>query len=117
MKSISRLKTLLVILSLSLALPVLAMNLQQAMSNLPSAKDQGLVGEQPNGYLGVVKAEGQAAEIVRLINQARREQYQKLAQENGLPLADVEAMAGQKAIERTTSGHVIQVDGKWVKKP
>jgi len=117
MNILSRTKSLLLIVGLTLALPVMALNLQQAMSSLPTAKEQGLVGEQPNGYLGVVKAEGEAAEIVRLINQARREQYQKLAQDNGLALADVESMAGQKAIERTSSGHLILVDGKWVKKP
>ena len=36
----------------AVSLPVLAMDLQQAMSALGSAKSQGLVGEQPNGYLG-----------------------------------------------------------------
>ncbi len=117
MTLLNQCKSLFCVLALTLALPVLALNLQQAMSALPAAKDQGLVGEQPNGYLGVVKAGGDAQEIVRLINQARREQYQRLAQENGIALSDVEAMAGQKAIERTTGGHFVQVDGKWVKKP
>ena len=32
--------------------------------DLDSAKSQGLVGEQPNGYLGVVKATSEAVELV-----------------------------------------------------
>lgn len=104
-------------LLLVMSLPLMAMNLQQAMSNLGTAKEQGLVGEQPDGYLGVVKATGDAAEIVKLINNARREQYQRLAKDNNLSLGDVEAMAGQKAIEKTQAGHYIQVNGKWAEKP
>ncbi len=100
----------------ALSLPVLAMDLQQAMSELGSAKTQGLVGEQPNGYLGVVSPSAQAKEIADLINQARKAQYQKLAEKNGIQLSDVEAMAGQKAIEKTEAGHYIQLNGKWQKK-
>ena len=33
---------------LLVSLPLMAMNLQQAMSNLGTAKEQGLVGEQPD---------------------------------------------------------------------
>lgn len=116
MKFLARIKAFVFLMSLTLALPVMAMNLQQAMGALGSAKEQGLVGEQPNGYLGVVSATGNAADIVRLVNQARKEQYQKMAQDNGIALKDVEVMAGQKAIEKTARNHFIQVDGKWVKK-
>lgn len=60
------------LLALSLSLPAYALNLNQAMSALGDAKASGQLGEQPNGYLGVVKPGGQAEEIARLINQARR---------------------------------------------
>ncbi len=101
---------------LMLSQPVLAMDLQQAMTVLPTAKTQGWVGEQPDGYLGVVKAEGETAAVVHFINAARRNEYQKLANANGLQLADVEKMAGQKALEKTQTGHYILRDGKWLKK-
>lgn len=100
----------------AISLPVLAMDLQQAMSALGSAKTQGLVGEQPNGYLGVVSSSAQAKEIADLINQARKAEYQKLAAKNGIQLADVEAIAGKKAIEKTESGQFIQLNGQWQKK-
>lgn len=103
-------------LLLALSLPVLAMNLQQAMTALPNAKAQGLVGEQPNGYLGVVKPGVDAEQITKLINDARRAEYARLAKENNIAVSDVEAMAGQKAIERTTRGHFILLDGNWVQK-
>jgi uncharacterized protein YdbL (DUF1318 family) len=100
----------------AVSLPVLAMDLQQAMSALGAAKAQGLVGELPNGYLGVVSATGEAQQIAELINKARKAEYQKLAAKNGIQLADVEAIAGQKAIEKTEAGLFIQLNGKWQKK-
>lgn len=94
----------------------LAMNLNQAMSALPAAKSAGQLGEQPNGYLGVVSNAGDAAEIARQINAARKAEYQKVARDNGVALSDVELIAGQKAIDRTPSGQYIQVNGQWTKK-
>lgn len=104
------------LLALCLSLPAYALNLNQAMSALGAAKAGGQLGEQPNGYLGVVKPGGQAEEIARLINQARRAEYQKVAQDNGIGLADVEAIAGKKAIDRTPPGQFIQLNGQWLKK-
>jgi len=117
MKSLSKLKMLLLPALFALSLPVLAMNLQQAMAALAQAKAQGLVGEQANGYLGAVQNNSEANDIVKLINDARRAEYTKLAKQNSIAVADVEAMAGKKALERTSSGHYILLDGNWVKKP
>lgn len=110
-------KTLLMSFLLLLSFQAYAMNLSEAMTQLPSAKQQGLVGEQPNGYLGVVKNSPQAAQISQLINQARKAEYQKLAQANNISLSDVELLAGQKALQKTPSGHYIQQNGQWLKKP
>ncbi|GAA6131464.1 YdbL family protein [Halopseudomonas sabulinigri] len=93
-----------------------ALSLNEAMSALPAAKEAGQLGEQPNGYLGVVKAGGNAAEVARQINAARKEEYQRVAKSNGIALGDVETIAGQKAIDRTPSGQYIQVSGSWVRK-
>ncbi|MFA7554221.1 MAG: YdbL family protein [Spongiibacteraceae bacterium] len=104
----------LLLASSLLSTTVMAMDLNSAMSNLSQAKSAGLLGEQPNGYLGVVKAQGDAAEIARLINDARRAEYQRLAENNNIQLADVETMAGKKALEKTPSGQYIQLNGKWL---
>lgn len=106
----------LLLLTLCLSAPVWALDLNGAMAALGEAKVAGQLGEQPDGYLGVVRAEGQATEIARLINQARRAEYQRVAQSNGIKLGDVEAIAGKKAIEKTPSGQFIQLDGRWLRK-
>ncbi|GHG71025.1 hypothetical protein GCM10010919_21980 [Alishewanella longhuensis] len=110
------LKTLFLSAVFAISMPVFAMNLQQAMSALPNAKTQGLVGEQLNGYLGVVQSSPEAESIAKLINDARRAEYTRLAKENNIAVADVEAMAGQKAVERTSRGHYILLDGNWIQK-
>lgn len=110
----TRIATLL--LGLGLALSALALDLSAAMAALGGAKAAGQLGEQTDGYLGVVQPGGQAAEIARLINQARHAEYQKLATENGIQLRDVEAMAGKKAVEKTPPGQFIRLDGQWRRK-
>ncbi len=103
-------------LALALSLPVLALDLSQASAALGQAKAAGQIGEQPNGYLGVVKPGGQATEIARLINEARRVEYQQVAKKNTIPLGDVEALAGKKTIDKTPAGQFIQSGGQWVRK-
>lgn len=114
MKSYLKLGTLLV--ALCLALPAAAMSLNEAMSALGQAKASGQLGEKPDGYLGIVQGGGQAEDIAGQINQARRAEYHRLAQKNGISVADVEAIAGKKAIEKTPSGQIVQLNGTWVKK-
>lgn len=107
---------LLVLALLSLSLPALAITLEEATAALSAAKASGLVGEQPDGYLGTPSANAQGSEIASRINQARRTEYQRLATQNNISLQAVEQLAGQKAIDKTASGHYIQRGGTWVKK-
>lgn len=106
----------LLLASSLISLAAFAMDLNSAMNTLSQAKATGLLGEQPNGYLGVVKAEGSSNEIARLINEARRAEYQRLAKDNNIELSDVETMAGKKTLEKTPVGQYIQLNGKWLKK-
>jgi len=103
-------------LALCLALPAAAMSLNEAMAALGPAKASGLLGEKPDGYLGVVQPGEQAEEIASQINQARRAEYYRVAQKNGVSVSDVEAIAGKKAIEKTPPGQLIQLNGSWVRK-
>lgn len=85
--------------------------------DLDAAKHQGLVGEQPNGYLGVVKATPEAVELTSDINEKRRQAYQRIARENGITLDQVARIAGQKAIEKTDAGDYVKAPtGQWLKK-
>lgn len=86
---------------------------------LDQAKSQGLVGEQTNGYLGVVVANAPAdvKALVADINQKRKSEYQSIAQRNNTGVDAVEALAGKKAIDRTPSGQYVRLpSGQWVKK-
>jgi len=87
--------------------------------SLQAAKAQGFVGEQPNGYLGLVKpgASGEVKALMNGINAKRKKEYQAIARRNNTALNAVEALAGKKAIQRTASGQYVKLpSGKWVKK-
>jgi uncharacterized protein YdbL (DUF1318 family) len=87
--------------------------------SLHEAKAQGYIGEQANGYLGLVKS-GAPANVKALmndINAKRRQEYQSIARRNNTELNVVEALAGKKAIDRTPPGQYVRLpSGKWVKK-
>jgi len=86
-------------------------------ADLQSAKAAGYVGEQPNGYLGIVPgAPGDVPALVNSINSQRRAAYQNIAQSNGTSLSAVEQLAGQKAIAKTPAGQYVLSGGAWVRK-
>ena len=90
--------TLLLVTFIGLSSPLAQaqqLDLQQAKAQLSEAKEQGLVGEKA----------------------ARRKEYTRIANENDIAVADVELVAGKRAIELTKSGLYINVDGDWRKKP
>ena len=90
--------------------PVLALSLEEA-------KARGLVGEKSNGYLGVVAAgNAEAQALASDINQKRRHAYQEIARRDGTNLSTVETLAGEKAIEKTKPGNLVEGPGGWVKK-
>ncbi|WP_419149023.1 YdbL family protein [Pseudoalteromonas 'SMAR'] len=102
--------------SLMSLLAGVAMSFAALAMSLDSAKSQGLVGETMSGYLGVVKASPEVQQLVDEVNAKRKEKYQQLAKQNGITLAQVEALAAKKAYTKTQAGHYIQVNGRWVKK-
>ena len=88
-------------------------------ATLQDAKAQGLVGEQRDGYVGLVVANAPAdiVALVRDVNNQRRQLYQQIAQQNGIPVEQVAALAYEKAVTATQSGHFIQnASGAWVRK-
>jgi len=87
--------------------------------SLADAKQQGLVGEQYDGYLAAVASAPAPAvrALVSDINAKRRAEYERIAQTNNLALADVEALAGKKAIEKTAGGGYVKLQGQdWQRK-
>ncbi|KZN33080.1 hypothetical protein N480_24465 [Pseudoalteromonas luteoviolacea S2607] len=92
-----------------LSFSVMAMTINEA-------KTQGFVGENSAGYLGVIKGSASVKKLVADINKKRKAKYQQLAKKNKISLAQVEKLAAEKTYKKTSSGHFIQVNGKWVKK-
>ena len=85
--------------------------------SLEDAKTQGLVGERPNGYLGVVNPGSQEAQaLTNEVNAKRRQAYQDIASRNKTQLQAVEALAGEKAIQNTKQGHFVEGPGGWTRK-
>lgn len=108
LKVISR--TFISLIFVVLASPAFALSLQDA-------KTQGLVGEQLNGYLGIIKESSDVKALVSNVNKRRKAKYQELAKKNNIDLATVAKLAGNKAISKTKSGNYIQnQSGQWVKK-
>ena len=84
---------------------------------LEEAKSNGLVGEKSNGYLGTVAAGASDAQtLVNDVNQKRRQAYEDIAKRNGTSLTSVETLAGEKAIQSTKPGNIVEGPGGWTKK-
>ncbi len=81
-----------------------------------AARANGSIGEQPDGYLGIV---GQATptlqRLVDDINIKRRAVYSRKAQENNATLEAYALTAGCQAIARTVAGEKYRApDGTWM---
>lgn len=96
---------------------ILVFSMQACALSLDAAKSQGLVGEQPNGYLGIVQATPEVVQLVSEVNKKRRRAYERIAEQNGITVEQVELLAGRKAIKKTKAGYYIKTpSGEWVKK-
>jgi uncharacterized protein len=89
--------------------------------DLQTAKAQGLVGEQSDGYLGIPNPPGSAdvQKLVADINLKRRELYQKSAAALSPPvsLEQYEVIIGAKLISEAKPGEYVRgADGAWKRK-
>lgn len=81
-----------------------------------SAREAGLVGEKPDGYLGFVSAPSPAIKaLVEDINIKRRAAYSKEALANGATIEEMALRTGCRLIaERTVAGEKYQTpSGQW----
>ncbi len=86
---------------------------------LDRPKADGLIGEQANGYLGLVSQDVPAdiKALVRDVNAKRKARYQSIAQKQSVALSEVEKVGGTTAIDRTLRGNYIRdSSGRWRKK-
>lgn len=100
----------------STAAPALA-----ASAAVEAAKAKCIIGEQTDGYLGVVdsfKADEALKREVRSINQQRKAAYADLAARNGVTIEQAAQVTAERLLNSAPSGQCIQSpDGGWVKKP
>lgn len=88
-------------------------------TTLQEAKSQGLVGEQIDGYVGLVadSIPNEVRALVQDVNDQRKQLYAQIAAENNLEIEQVRLVAYERAVQATQSGHYIQnSSGNWVKK-
>ena len=84
---------------------------------IDQAKAQCVVGEQADGYLGVV-AGASASDAVRReirdVNQQRKAAYANLAQRNGVSVEVTAALTAEKLIAQARPGHCVRdAQGAW----
>ena len=97
-------------LILAAAQPAFAIDLQ-------AAKDQGLVGETPSGYLEAVKQPtAEVKALINDINAKRKARFKEIAASNNTSLEAVEQLAGKKAIEKSRPGSYVKIGGAWQQK-
>lgn len=85
---------------------------------LDDAKAAGLVGETWRGYLAPVNdATPQVTALVERINAARRDHYQKIANDTGGTVEDVGLLTAQRVIERAAPGtYILDQTNTWRQK-
>lgn len=104
---------------LALLISLMAVSVASAASPLTQPKADGLIGEQANGYIGLVtqNVPADVKKLVNDINARRKAGYQNIANKQGTSLAEVERVGGNKAIEKTLRGNYIRdASGAWRKK-
>lgn len=88
-------------------------------AQIDSAKDRGVVGEQLDGYLGIVRLDGVDPSLKRKvdeINAKRRALYQQRATGSGVTPAQYATATGEKLIKRASPNHmVVDKSGSWVR--
>ncbi|EXI87400.1 MAG: hypothetical protein AW11_02528 [Candidatus Accumulibacter regalis] len=88
-------------------------------ADLSTAKQQGWVGEQNNGYLGLVRSDAPAdvKALLADVNAQRKAEFTQIARKNGIAEAEAARIFAREAETRTVPGNYIQNPaGGWVKK-
>jgi uncharacterized protein YdbL (DUF1318 family) len=113
----TQVKPLKKFLHAGIAITALLISISTWAIDIQSAKEQGLIGEQANGYVGIVKSSPEVEALVSDVNQKRKARYIEISGKTGQPLSAIEKIGGEKAISKTESGQFIKPAGSdWTKK-
>ena len=108
-----------VVLAICASLPVRADidSMRARVPKIVELKDRGVVGEMPDGLLGVVTAEGDAASVVSAENSDRMEEYKKRASQQGQSVETLMKVLGEARTRNEKPGRFIKGgSGSWAKK-
>lgn len=88
-------------------------------ATLDEAKAAGQIGEKQDGYIGFVQ-NNPPADVVALVNDVnaqRKQRYEQIARDNGVPITEVIKLAFARAVENTRSGNYVESNpGQWTTK-
>lgn len=106
----------------ALVLAAMAAGAAHALSpRLESAKSNCVVGEQADGYIGIVDAARADADIrreVREVNQQRKQAYESLAATNGVTTEVAAQVTAERVLNAAPAGQCVRdQNGQWIKKP
>lgn len=105
-----RFLTILFAFGLLFAAPAFAMDLHDA-------RNAGLVGEKPDGYVAAVKESPEVMSLVDEVNAKRKAEYARISGENQQPLGIVAKLAAKQIIEGLDDGNLYQdQNGVWQKR-
>lgn len=92
-----------------------------ASAAIEAAKDACVIGEQADGYLGVIESSKASEELkrdVRANNQQRKAIYAEFAERNGLTIEVAAALFAERNVNQAPSGQCVRDEGgTWLKKP
>ena len=100
--------------------PAVAADLAGAKATADAAKAKGLVGEQADGYLGLVTGSADAPTVaaVQAINAGRAAVYRDTAAKTGVSPGAVGEATGKLLIAKLPAGQFYKpLGGAWTKKP
>src|SRR5690606_17235395 len=103
---------------LTVLLAALLVSFSSWARELDAAKQMGLVGEQTNGYRGLIaSSHNEAAALVSDINQQRTHRYQDIANRQNTSLGTIDKLAGDKLVQKAAAdGHYSQTaSGSWAR--
>ena len=89
-------------------------------NELDDARSAGIIGERPDGLVGVVgeSAPANIVALVQSVNSARMNSYRSLASQEGTNVETVQAVAGGRQIEKAVQNgwYVMDANGTWRKR-
>ena len=84
--------------------------------SITEARSSGMIAENDHGYIEAVNNSPEIQNLVNEVNTKRRVEYQKIADNTGTSLRDVETLSAKKIIDSLPTGSLLKIDGQLTKK-